>query len=114
MTDYKESLKEVNEGMMEIGKLLGKEMGGFMSLHNAALEKGAMDTKTKELIALGISISIRCEPCILSHTESLLELGVTKEEVLETIAVAIFMGGGPSIAYGGKALEIYNQLSQGN
>ena len=58
-----------------------------MNLHDAALEKGALDPKTKELIALGISICIRCEPCIISHVDSLIKLGVTKEEIQETVAV---------------------------
>ena len=60
---------------------------------------------------MGISICIRCEPCIVSHVDSLVKMGVTKEEVQETVAVAVFMGGGPSVAYGGKALEVFDQLS---
>ncbi|HZJ57278.1 MAG TPA: carboxymuconolactone decarboxylase family protein [Clostridia bacterium] len=111
MPDYKGSLKDINKSMMELGKLLPDEMNGFMNLHNAALAKGAMDPKTKELIALGISICIRCEPCIVSHVDSLIKMGVTKEEIKETVAVAIFMGGGPSVAYGGKVLEAFEQLS---
>ncbi|MGI5851008.1 MAG: carboxymuconolactone decarboxylase family protein [Clostridiales bacterium] len=111
MPDYKKSLQNVNKNMMELARALPDEMKGFMSLHDAALKEGAIDPKTKELIALGISICIRCEPCIVSHVDSLVKMGVTKEEVQETVAVAVFMGGGPSVAYGGKALEVFDQLS---
>lgn len=111
MSDHKKSLENVNKNMMELAKALPDEMKGFMNLHDAALEKGALDPKTKELIALGISICIRCEPCIISHVDSLIKLGVTKEEIQETVAVAMFMGGGPSVAYGGKTLEVFDQLS---
>ncbi len=110
MPDYKESLNGLNQNNMKIAKLLPDEMKGFMDLHHAALEDGAIHPKTKELIALGISIAIRCEPCIVSHVDSLVKMGATKEEIQETIAVAMFMGGGPSLAYGGKALEAFEQL----
>lgn len=112
MADYKDGRNNLNENMMKLGKLLPNEMNGFMSLHNAALENKTLDPKTKELIALGIAICIKCEPCIIGHVDSLIKIGVTKEEVQETIAVAIFMGGGPAIAYGGKALEAFEQLSE--
>ena len=84
MPDYKKSLQNVNKNMMELARALPDEMKGFMSLHDAALKEGAIDPKTKELIALGISICIRCEPCIVSHVDSLVKMGVTKEEVQET------------------------------
>ncbi|NMA94404.1 MAG: carboxymuconolactone decarboxylase family protein [Clostridiales bacterium] len=111
MTNYKELLKETNATMGKVGGALPNEMAGFMKLHDAALEDKALDPKAKELIALGISIAIKCEPCIVSHMTALIELGATREEIAETVGVAIFMGGGPSIAYGGKALEAFDQLS---
>lgn len=111
MFNFKESLNDVNESMSKLAESLPKEMKGFMNLHDAALVDGALNPKTKELIALGISICIKCEPCIVSHMDSLIQMGVTKKEIQETIAVAIFMGGGPSVAYGGKALEAFKQLS---
>ncbi len=112
MSYFKEILNNCNQNNINVGKALPNEMAGFMQLHDAALEAGSLDTKTKELIALGISIAIKCEPCIASHMDSLIKLNVTREEVLETIGVAFFMGGGPSLAYGGKALEAFEQLSK--
>lgn len=112
MTDFQEILDRVMVNMGKLGELLPKEMDSFKTLREAALEEGALDPKAKELMALGISIAIKCEPCITSHMNNLVKMGVTKEEIKETIGVAIFMGGGPSIAYGGKALEAFEQLSK--
>ncbi len=109
---YKELLNEANKDMMNVGKSLPKEMKGFMELHDAALEDKTLDPKTKELIALGISIAVKCVPCIVSHMSSLIELGVTRDEVVEAVGVAVFMGGGPSVAYGGKALSCYDEFSK--
>jgi len=59
----------------------------------------------KELISLGISITIRCEGCIACHVQAALQAGATKEEIIETIGVAVVMGGGPSLVYGEKAYK---------
>ena len=85
---------------------------GFSGLARSATAPGALDTKTKELIALAIGIAGRCDGCIGFHTEAAIRLGATREEVLDIIAVAIYMGGGPSYVYGAQALEAYDQLSQ--
>lgn len=109
---YKELLDDSNKNMGKVGQALGKEMKGFMDLHDAALEDKELSPKTKELIALGISIAVKCEPCIVSHVTSLIQLGVTRGELEETVGVAVFMGGGPSVAYGGKVLAAYDELSK--
>lgn len=110
MTDYNKYLANVEENNRRLAKALPRELAGFMNMHNAALEEGALSPKTKELIALGISICIKCEPCITAHMKSLLQMGVNKKEIDETVGVALFMGGGPATAYGGKVLEAYEQM----
>ena len=86
-------------------------MKAFGSLASAATKDGALDKKTKELMAIAISISIRCEGCIAYHTHNAFKAGASREEMLETINVAIEMGGGPSTVYGAKALEAYDEFS---
>ena len=81
---------------------------GFNKMSAAAKLSGALDEKTKELMALGIAIATRCESCIGFHVRSLIRLGITREEMCEALAMAVFMGGGPSYAYSAKALSAYN------
>lgn len=81
-------------------------------LQEKAFQKGALDRKTKELMALSISIITKCEPCMESHLHKALKAGATDEEVYETIDVAIEMGGGPAGAYARfvlKALEYFKK-----
>jgi len=85
---------------------------GFSGLARAATAAGALDPKTKELIALAIGIAMRCDGCVGFHTEAAIRLGATRDDVLDTIGVAIYMGGGPSYVFGAQALEAYDQLSQ--
>jgi AhpD family alkylhydroperoxidase len=85
-------------------------MLGFNSLHKASTANGALNTKTKELIALGIAITVRCDGCIAFHIHDALKSGATSQEIIETIGISILMGGGPAVIYGCEALEALNQF----
>lgn len=86
---------------------------GFGALHKASLADGALDSKTKELIALGIAITVRCDGCISFHVHDALTAGASKEEITETVSVAILMGVGPSVVYGGiEAMQATEQLME--
>nr|WP_281501376.1 carboxymuconolactone decarboxylase family protein [Aliiroseovarius sp. S1123] len=86
-------------------------MKGFGQMGAAAKTDGVLSEKTKEFIALGIAISTRCDSCIGFHVRSLVRLGTTLDELNEALAMATYMGGGPSLAYSAKAREAYEQFS---
>lgn len=81
---------------------------GFTQMGAAAKTSGALDEKTKEIMALGIAIATRCDSCIGFHVKSLIRLRLTREELCEALAMATYMGGGPSYAYSAKALAAYD------
>ena len=83
----------------------------FSGLARAATQPAAIDAKTKELIALAIGIAGRCDGCIGFHTEAAIRHGASRDEIVETIGVATYMGGGPSYVYGAQALQAFDQLS---
>jgi len=85
-------------------------MKGFKKLHQGSLQSGSVDNKTKELIAVGIAIAIRCEGCIAFHIHDALKAGATKDEIVETIGVAVLMGGGPALMYGCEALQALHEF----
>ena len=104
----------LNDTMQRMGKLqkeAPETFAGFNLMGKAAKNNGALDEKTKELIALGIAISTRCESCIGFHVKSLVRLETTREEFCEALEMIAFMGGGPSIAFGAKALEAYDEFT---
>jgi AhpD family alkylhydroperoxidase len=86
-------------------------MRAFSSIAQAGLAQGALDPKTKELIALGIAVAIRCDDCIAFHVKAAIQRGATREEVLETLGMAIYMGAGPSAMYASHALSAYTQFA---
>ncbi|MDZ4753533.1 MAG: carboxymuconolactone decarboxylase family protein [Phycisphaerae bacterium] len=75
---------------------LGKAFGPFFQ---TLMKEGEISAKHKELIALGIGVATRCEPCIYTHVEKALKLGATPAEVMEAAGVAVMMGGGPVYTY---------------
>jgi len=87
-------------------------MKSFGDLGRAATADGVLDKKTKELIALALSIGARCEPCIGFHMQTLVKLGVTRQEVAETLGVATYMGGGPSLMYAAHAIAAFEELAR--
>ena len=90
---------------------LRSPMSAFARLNSEALSPGALDAKTKQLIALGIGITTRCEGCIAYHVHDAIRAGATRQEILETIGVSIMMGGGPAVVFGCQALEALDQFA---
>jgi len=74
----------------------------------AASGAEALHAKTKELIALAISVAVRCDPCIAFHAQAAVKQGATRGEVMEAMGMAIYMGAGPSVMYASKAVEAYD------
>ncbi len=96
-------LKELRGGTPDV-------MKGFSALARAALEAKALDVKTKELLALGIAVATRCDACIAFHAEAAVRNGASREEVMETMGMAIYMGAGPSVMYAAQAVEAFDQF----
>ncbi len=87
-------------------------MKSFAAIAQAALKPGALDTKTKELIALAISVAVRCDDCIAFHAKAAVDRGATREEILETLGMAIYLGAGPAAMYASHALGAATQFME--
>lgn len=109
--DWKAHLKETSENLNVFRQHEAETGHAFTALHRASMGDGALDKKTKELLALAIGISTRCVDCIGFHVQGAIKHGATRDEIAETISVAVMMGGGPAYMYGVKALEAFDQLS---
>ena len=87
-------------------------MKAFSTLAQTATKGGALDPKTKELIALAIGVATRCDDCIAFHTKAAAKLGATPDEIQETLGMAIYMGAGPSVMYASHAWQAFLQFSE--
>ncbi|WP_171102187.1 MULTISPECIES: carboxymuconolactone decarboxylase family protein [unclassified Ruegeria] len=109
--DWKEFMAETEANLGSLTKEVPDTARGFGIMGKAAKTNGALSEKTKEFMALGIAIATRCDSCIGFHVKSLIRLGATREELCEALAMATYMGGGPSYAYSAKALKAYDVFS---
>ena len=87
-------------------------MKSFSDLGRAATTAGVLDAKTKELIALALSVAARCDPCIGFHAQALVKLGATRQEVDEMLGVTTYMGGGPSLMYAASAVAAFDEFAR--
>ena len=110
MKNWPDYIKEITGHMRTLRGGAPDVMKAFSGLAQAAGAPKALDSKTKELIALGISVAIRCDDCIGFHVKAALQQGATRAEVMETLGMAIYMGAGPSVMYANHALEAFEQF----
>jgi AhpD family alkylhydroperoxidase len=103
--------KGVLDELSPLGRNLRKAIPdvykGFGELHHAAFAEGALDTRTKELMAFAIGVSQRCDGCIASHARGAVKAGATKQEAAEAIGVTYLMNGGPATIYGPRAYAAF-------
>jgi AhpD family alkylhydroperoxidase len=111
-TTYRDLTQGVSSDLATLRADLPDVMKGFGDLAKAATRDGALDKKTKELIALALGVAARCDACIGFHTQTLVKLGTTKPELEEMLAMAVYMGGGPSLMYAANALAAFREFSQ--
>lgn len=108
---FGEIIKDVDAYAIKLKALIPDVLAGFGALSRAAQTPGALDRKTKELMALAIAVSGRCDACIAHHARGAGRAGATRQELAETLAVAIQMGGGPSVNYASDALRAFDELA---
>lgn len=109
--DYTEITTNISANIKTLKDGIPDVMQGFYSMSGAASKDGALSKKTKELIALALGVAARCDGCIGFHVQALVKLGATKEEIEETLGMAIYMGGGPSLMYAADAMAAYEEFS---
>jgi AhpD family alkylhydroperoxidase len=107
--DYKQITKDISGALAKLRVDAPELMKGFADLASAATQDGVLDKKTKELIALALGVAARCDGCLGFHTQALARLGASKQEVIETLGMAVYMGGGPSLMYAADAITAFEQ-----
>ena len=110
----KKSFKSITQDISQTLKLFRKEsaipMQHFDAMAKSAMDEGVLSTLQKELIATAIAVSTRCDGCIGFHVRSLVRLNATREQVNEMLAVAVYMGGGPSLMFAAEVLSAFEEF----
>jgi AhpD family alkylhydroperoxidase len=108
---FNQIIKDVDSYAIKLRELIPETLAAFASLSRAAQTPGALERKTKELIALAIAVSGRCDACIGYHARGAARAGASRQQFAEALAVAIQMGGGPSVNYAADALRAFDEFA---
>ena len=109
--DHVGLIQDINEGLGQFRKAQPEAMQGFGQLSRAAMSEGALSARHKELMALAIGVTQHCSGCIAFHVKALHKLGCTRAELEETLAVCVYMGGGPALMYTAEALKAWEAMA---
>jgi AhpD family alkylhydroperoxidase len=112
-TNYIQEYQHLEQRLAQLGQELPGPMTGFARLHRKAVEDGALANKVKEMMSLAIGIAVGCDGCIAYHVHDAMKAGATRQELLETIGVALLMSGGPGSIYAAHALDAIEQFMPG-
>lgn len=112
MTTGQAYLKSLSPALKELRTGSPEVMKSFSGIAQAALAPQALDTKTKEMIALAISVAVRCDDCIGFHVKGALQQGASREEIFETLGTAIYLGAGPAVMYAAHAVAAFEEMVQ--
>jgi AhpD family alkylhydroperoxidase len=111
MTNWPQATTELSSMLRDLRGGAPAIMKAFAGMAQTATASHALDSKTKELIALGIAVATRCDDCIAFHAKAAVDHGATQDEVSETLGMAIYMGAGPSVMYASHAFEAFTQFA---
>ena len=111
MLDWNEYRTQLPARIGEIGKLSPDTIKGYMALGGAGAKTGHLDAKTRELIALAVAISLRCDGCITVHTAAAKKLGATREEIAEALGVGISVNAGAALVYSTRTLDAFDSTA---
>ena len=108
MFDWNEYRNQILGRLGEIGELSPDTIKGYMALGGAGAKTGHLDAKTRELVALAVAITLRCDGCITVHSAAAKKLGATKEEIAEALGVGISVNAGAALVYSTRTLDAFD------
>jgi len=107
---YTQITADIGLGIAKIRAGAPDAMAGFNALAKGAMKAGTLSAQHKELIALAIGVAGHCDGCIGFHAKALARMGTAREQVIEALAVAVYMGGGPSLMYAADATHAFDEF----
>jgi AhpD family alkylhydroperoxidase len=112
MLNWNEYKQQIGSHVAEIGKASPDIVRGYRTLSDAGQKTGKLDPKTRELIALAVAVTRQCDGCITIHTDAAIQHGATREEIVETLGVAISVNAGAAMVYSTRVLDAFQAKTE--
>jgi AhpD family alkylhydroperoxidase len=105
MLDWNEYRRQLAAGVKEVGQLSPDTIKGYIELSSAGQKKDLLGAKIRELIALAVAVTARCDGCIKVHAEAAMRHGATKEEIAEALGVSVAVNAGAAFVYSMRVMD---------
>lgn len=112
MMDWNAYTTQIRDAVREMSAANPDLVKAYAGLHQAESKSKHLDAKTRELIALGVAVSLRCDGCINAHVDAALRAGVTKEEMIDAMGVAIMVNAGAAMVYSARTVDAWNAKTE--
>ena len=113
MFDWKAYTSQIKAAVKEMAAANPDIVKAYAGLHGANAKSTRIDAKTRELIALAVAVTLRCDGCINAHTDAAIKAGAAKEEVIDALGVAIMVNAGAAMVYSARTIDAYNANADG-
>lgn len=107
MHDWNAYRDQLKQRIGDIGGLSPDTVRGYVTLSGAGAKTGHLDAKTRELIALAVAVTTRCDGCITVHTDAAVKAGASREEVAEALGVAVALNAGAALVYSARVMDAW-------
>jgi AhpD family alkylhydroperoxidase len=108
MMDWNAYRDQVNAAVREISTANPEIVKAYAGLSHANAKSTHIDAKTRELIALAVAVTLRCDGCINAHTDAAIKAGASKEEMVDALGVAIMVNAGAAMVYSARTIDAFN------
>lgn len=105
MMDWDTYRRQLMAGVEQLGQLSADTVAGYVTASGAGAKTGHLDAKTRELIAIAVAVTTRCDGCIAVHSQQAVKQGATREEIAEALGVAVALNAGAALVYSTRALD---------
>ena len=109
MLDWNDYRRQLAAGVKEIGQLSPDTIKGYVALSSAGQKTDRLGAKVRELIALAVAVTLRCDGCITVHTEAAIKCGATREEIAEALGVATNVNAGAALVYSARVMDAFKE-----
>lgn len=112
MLNWNEYQQELQSRIAEMGRTSPEIVRGYRGLSDAGQKTDKLDAKLRELIALAVAVTLRCDGCITVHTTAAIKNGATEEEIVEALGVAISVNAGAALVYSARVLDAFHAKTE--
>jgi AhpD family alkylhydroperoxidase len=110
MLGWNEYRNQLTGGVKEFEELSSGTVKGYVELSSACQKTDLLGAKIRELIAVAVAVTTRCDGCIAVHAEAAFRHGATKEEIAEALGVAVALNAGAALVYSTRVFDAIKEL----